>query len=82
MILRKDYIRAIHQYQFEIQMENLKAYHQAVGERIDIIYMSGTDFGSQKGPFISPDLDRELFKPWHKAMNDWVHQHTRWQLLP
>ena len=79
MILRKDYIRAIHQYQFEIQMENLKAYHQAVGERIDIIYMSGTDFGSQKGPFISPDLYRELFKPWHKAMNDWVHQHTRWR---
>lgn len=79
MILRKDYIRAIHQYQFEIQMENLKAYHQAVGERIDVIYMSGTDFGSQKGPLVSPELYRELFKPLHKAMNDWVHQHTRWR---
>jgi len=41
--------------------------------------MSGTDFGSQKGPFISPASYREVFKPLHKAMNDWVHSHTRWK---
>lgn len=79
MMTRKNYIQAIHQRQFEIQMENLKMYHQAVGNRIDIIYMSGTDFGSQNGPLISPDLYRELFKPFHKSMNDWVHKNTRWK---
>jgi len=41
--------------------------------------MSGTDFGSQKGPFISPNLYREVFKPLHKAMNDWVHKNTNWK---
>ena len=41
--------------------------------------MSGTDFGSQNGPFISSAAYRELYKPLHKAMNDWVHQHTNWK---
>jgi hypothetical protein len=79
MMTRKDYVQAIHQYQFEIQLENLKRYYQAVGDQIDIIYMSGTDFGSQNGPLISPELYRELFKPFHREMNDWVHKNTRWK---
>jgi hypothetical protein len=79
MITRKQYIRDVHRRQFEIQMQNLKLYHQAVGERIQVIYMSGTDFGAQEGPFISPLLFRELFKPFLKQMNDWVHANTTWK---
>ena len=79
MITRKQYIRDIHRYQFEIQMKNLKLYREAVGDRIEVIYMSGTDFGSQAGPFISPMLFRELFKPFLKEMNDWVHGNTKWK---
>jgi hypothetical protein len=78
-ILRKDYIKAIYQYQLEIQMKNLEMYQQAVGDRIEVVVMSGTDFGSQSGPFISLDAYRELFKPLHKQMNDWVHEHTDWK---
>jgi len=79
MITRKQYIKEIFQYQFELQMKNLKLYREAVQDRIDIIVMSGTDFGSQNGPFISPSLYRELFKPFHKAMNDWIHENTNWK---
>ena len=79
MITRKQYILDVHRRQFEIQMRNLQLYHQAVGERIQVIYMSGTDFGAQEGPFISPVLFRELFKPFLKQMNDWVHENTSWK---
>ncbi|MCK4418404.1 methyltransferase, partial [Candidatus Aerophobetes bacterium] len=78
-ITRKQYIKEIFQYQFELQMKNLKLYRQAVQDRIDIIVMSGTDFGAQNGPFISPSLYREVFKPLHKAMNDWIHKNTDWK---
>ena len=78
-LTRKDYIKAIFHHQYELQMKNLAMYRQAVGDRIDVVVMSGTDFGSQNGPFISPDSYRELFKPLHKAMNDWVHKNTRWK---
>jgi hypothetical protein len=78
-ITRKDYIQEIFRLQLELQMKNLEMYHQALGDRIDVIFMSGTDFGSQGGPFISPAAYREMFKPLHKTMNDWVHAHTSWK---
>jgi len=78
-VTRKNYISDIFHYQFELQMKNLKMYKEAVGERIDVIVMSGTDFGSQNGPFISPFSYRESFKPLHKAMNNWVHENTNWK---
>jgi len=78
-LMRKEYIREIFHLQLELQMKNLRMYQQAVGDRIDVAVMSGTDFGSQKGPFISPASYREVFKPLHKEMNDWVHAHTSWK---
>lgn len=78
-ITRKSYIHEIYNLQYELQMKNLELYRQAVGERIEVIVMSGTDFGSQKGPFISPAAYRELYKPLHKKMNSWVHKNTRWK---
>ncbi|HTO20935.1 MAG TPA: uroporphyrinogen decarboxylase family protein [Spirochaetia bacterium] len=78
-LMRKEYIREIFHLQLELQMKNLRMYQQAVGDRIEVAVMSGTDFGSQKGPFISPASYREVFKPLHKEMNDWVHAHTSWK---
>lgn len=78
-VLRKDYVKEIFRLQLELQMKNLEMYRQAVGDRIDVVVMSGTDFGSQNGPFIAPEAYREVFKPLHKTMNDWVHANTRWK---
>jgi hypothetical protein len=78
-VTRKGYVADIFGYQFELQMKNLRLYREAVEDRVDIIVMSGTDFGSQTGPFISPQSYREMFKPLHRAMNDWVHENTPWK---
>jgi hypothetical protein len=78
-ILRKDYITEIFRLQLELQMKNLRMYREAVGDRIDVVVMSGTDFGAQNGPFISPQAYREMFKPLHTTMNDWVHANTGWK---
>ena len=79
MISRKNYIKDIFHYQYELQMENLKLYQEAVQDRIDVIIMSGTDFGAQNGPMVSPEIYRELFKPFHEKMNSWIHSHTHWK---
>ncbi len=79
MAARKQYIMDIFHYQLEIQMKNLVSYRQAVGDRIDVIFMSGTDFGSQNGPLIGPAAYREMFKPLHAKMNGWVHENTEWK---
>ena len=78
-VLHKDYIKGIFELQLEIVMQNLELYRQAVDERIAAIFISGTDFGSQRGSFISPNAYRELYKPYHKAINDWIHANTSWK---
>jgi hypothetical protein len=78
-VTRKDYVRAIFERQCEIILENLARIHAVVGERITAVFLTGTDFGAQNGPFISPKAYRDLFKPYHKQLNDWVHANTTWK---
>jgi hypothetical protein len=74
-----DYIRGIFDIWIETAMKNLELYRQAVGDRIDVIFMGGTDFGGQQGPLVSPRMFRELWKPHFRRANDWVHENTRWK---
>ena len=78
-VTRREHIREIFERQCEIALSNLELIHEAVGERLTIIYVSGADFGAQNAPLISPDAYRDLFKPFHKKVNDWVHRHTTWK---
>ena len=50
-----------------------------MGNKIDVIMVSGTDFGTQNASFISPDMYREFYKPFHKRINDWIHKNTSWK---
>ncbi len=77
--LYPDYVRGIFDRQLEIALKNLALYHEAVGDKIVAVFLSGTDFGAQHGSFISPRAYRELFKPYHQAVNNWVHTHTPWK---
>ena len=41
--------------------------------------MTGADFGTQQGPLISPKVYRNLFKPFHVRINEWIHANTAWK---
>ncbi len=79
LLERPDYIKQIHSVQTELGIENLKRYKEAVGDRIDIIRLSGTDFGGQNGLLFSRKLYGELFKPYHEKIIRWVHENTNWK---
>lgn len=76
---RRDYVWKVFERQSEIGMQNLEKILPVVGNRIVAIFITGTDFGTQSGPFISPKSYQDLFKPFHKAVNNWVHSHTAWK---
>ncbi|MBN2073465.1 MAG: methyltransferase [Actinobacteria bacterium] len=46
-----------------------------VGEYVDLLQF-GDDLGGQSGPFMSPDIYKEVFKPRHKKMWDFVHDNS------
>lgn len=78
-VTRRDYVYRVFEGQTEIALANLAKLHKAVGDRVAVLFVSGTDFGMQTGPLISPKTYRQLYQPFHKMMNDWVHQHTLWK---
>jgi hypothetical protein len=78
-VSRPDYIKAVFERQAEVAIENLSLLHQSIGERAAIIQTNGTDFGTQSGPFCSLAKYRELYLPYQKRVNGWIHQHTSWK---
>ena len=76
---RRDFIDELYAGQVEIGLKNLEKMKQAFGDKVDIIYVSGTDFGSQRGPLMSPDVLSELYKPHFKRVNDFIHANTTWK---
>jgi hypothetical protein len=79
LVMRPDYIKAVFERQAEIAVENLARLYDAVGGRVSVIQTNGTDFGTQNGPFCSAESYRELFLPYQKRVNGWIHAHTPWK---
>lgn len=52
-------------------LKNLELYLAAAGDYIDIIKF-GDDLGSQNAPLISPNMYREIIKPYHKKQYQMV----------
>jgi hypothetical protein len=78
-VTRQDYVYEVFDRQCEIALANLEKLYGVVGDRVSVVFITGTDFGTQRGPFISPQTYRALYQPFHKRLNDWVHAHTSWK---
>jgi uroporphyrinogen-III decarboxylase len=81
MAIRQDFLKELYDRQTQQAIENLKLYKEAVGDNIDIVYLCGTDFGSQNGPMCSNELFSEVYLPYYRRMSDWIHQNTNWKVF-
>jgi len=79
LVARQDYIYKIFEYQCNIALKNLKKIYEVVGNKISLVLTTGTDFGGQDSLLISPRTYRDLFKPFYKLVNNWIHKHTTWK---
>jgi len=77
--MRRDYIYRVFERQCEIGLANLEKIYKVVGNRATAVFVTGTDFGTQESSFISPKSYRDLFMPFHKTVNDWIHRNTSWK---
>jgi len=78
-VRRPDFIYKVFKAQCEIALENLRKLYKAVGNRVTAVFVTGTDFGTQRGPVMSIATYRKLYKPFHKRVNDWIHENTSWK---
>jgi hypothetical protein len=76
---RQSYIHRIFERQCEVALANLERIHAVVGDAVQAIFVCGTDFGTQTSAFCSVKTLRDLYFPYYKIINDWIHAHTMWK---
>jgi len=76
---RRDYIHQVFARQCEFALANLARIHSVAGDAVDVVFVCGTDFGTQSSSFCSVETFRELYFPYYKQVNDWIHRHTAWR---
>jgi uroporphyrinogen decarboxylase len=57
-------------------LSTLEKVCNSVGDIVDIIRF-GDDLGMMQGPFMAPEIYRQLFKPRHKILCDYVKSHSQ-----
>jgi Uroporphyrinogen decarboxylase (URO-D) len=78
-VTRQDYVHAIFERQTEVALQNLEHLFGAVGNKVDVVFVCGTDFGTQTSQFCSPATFEQLYAPYYRRVNDWIHSHTTWK---
>jgi uroporphyrinogen-III decarboxylase len=78
---RQDYIHKIFERQCEVAIQNLERIYIVVGDSVQVIFLCGTDFGTQTSAFCSVKTFDNLYFPYYKQVCDWVHAHTPWKVF-
>jgi hypothetical protein len=78
-LMREDFVKEIFDRQTDIAIENLKLLHDVIGNKIDVVFTCGTDFGTQNSTFCSPETYDRVWMPYYRKVNDWIHQNTSWK---
>jgi uroporphyrinogen-III decarboxylase len=52
---------------------------EVIGNKIDVVFTCGTDFGTQNSTFCSTETYDRVWLPYYKKVNDWIHQNTTWK---
>jgi uroporphyrinogen-III decarboxylase len=79
VIMRPDYIHEIFSKQSDIALSNLEKIFKIVGNKVDVAFLCGTDFGTQDSQFCGVDTLEEMYIPYYKKVNDWIHKNTNWK---
>jgi hypothetical protein len=78
---RRDHVHRIFARQTEIALGNLEQVYRTIGNSVDVVFLCGTDFGTQTSSFCSVATFRELWLPYYKQLCDWIHRHTTWKVF-
>lgn len=80
-VSRREYVKEVFAGQTEIAIRNIERIYHAVGDRIQAVWLDGTDLAAQNTLFCGPDTYRELYLPFSRKLNDWIHTHTKWKTM-
>lgn len=80
-LMYPEYVMEVFDRETDIALINLQKINEMCGDKIDVIFVCGTDFGHQNGLMVNPEVFREVWQPYYKKMNDWIHKNTQWKIM-
>jgi uroporphyrinogen-III decarboxylase len=81
MLTDKAYVKDLFEVRTETAIENLEMLNNYLGDKISIICLDGTDYGSQRGELFSPEIFEEVYMPFMKLQTKWIHDRSDWKIL-
>jgi hypothetical protein len=78
-LTRESFIMELFDKQTDIAIENLSKLSVVLGNKIDAVFICGTDFGTQNSTFCSPETYVKMWLPYYKKINNWIHRNTTWK---
>ncbi|MBN1466644.1 methyltransferase [candidate division KSB1 bacterium] len=78
-LIRQDFVKQIFDRQSQIAVNNLEKLWARLGDLVDVVYICGTDFGTQNSTFCSVETYRDVWMPYYQRINRWIHAHTSWK---
>lgn len=78
-VARVDFMHELFDRQTDLAIVNLEKIAAAIGDGFDVAWVCGTDFGTQSSTFCSIGTYTNLYKPYYRKVNDWIHAYTSWK---
>jgi hypothetical protein len=78
-LIREDFVKEVFDRETDIALKNLSKLFGVIGNRVDVAYICGADFGTQNSTFCSPETFARVWLPYYKKVNDWIHTNTGWK---
>ncbi|HJN15648.1 MAG TPA: uroporphyrinogen decarboxylase family protein [Armatimonadota bacterium] len=73
------YVKALFAASTEWALVNLKRLWDALGDKIDVICVTGLDFGTQRTEYFDPNTFIDVYEPFLRQQFQWVKQNTSWK---
>ncbi len=80
-IMEPEYAAEMVEVYADTTIENFKLYRQAVGDTIDTIFVSSTDYGTQNSELYTPDVFKEIYLPQYKRINGYIHDNSNYKII-
>ena len=77
--IRTDYLHEVFSRQTDIAIKNIESLGKALGDYVQVAFVCGTDFGTQRSLFCSKETYRQLYSPYYRRINGAIHKNTSWK---
>ncbi|MBI2301238.1 MAG: methyltransferase [Armatimonadetes bacterium] len=75
------YVKELFALSTRVAVRNLERLWSALDTHVDVVTISGLDFGTQRAEWFRPEVFREVYLPGLREQFEWIHQHTPWRVF-